>query len=134
MNPVIFRLLLAIAIAAALAGTWRLLTWSVIRRSAGRARRLAQFTPGTPGVVYFTTPDCVTCRVAQKPALKALSRRRPEVQVIEVDALENSTLAREWAVLSVPTTFVLDRQGRPRQVNYGFASADKLAAQLASVS
>ncbi len=120
--------------AAALAGTWRLLTRFVLRRSARHAGRLAQFTPGTPGIVYFTTPDCVTCKAAQKPALAAVSRRLGQrVQVIEVDALDNSILAREWAVLSVPTTFVLDREGRPRQVNHGFASTEKLVEQLASV-
>jgi hypothetical protein len=52
------------------------------------------------------------------------------VQVIEVDAQDNAALAREWSVLSVPTTFVLDRDGIPRQVNHGFASTEKLLGQI----
>ena len=39
-------------------------------------------------------------------------------------------LARDWSVLSVPTTFVLDRDGTPRQVNHGFASTEKLLGQI----
>jgi protein-disulfide isomerase-like protein with CxxC motif len=55
------------------------------------------------------------------------------VQVIEVSALDDAELAKKWSVLSVPTTFVLDRQGTPRQVNHGFASTEKLAGQIAAL-
>ncbi len=135
MAPALVRFLLAAGITATLFAAWRLTSWIVLRRSAAASRRLSQFARGTPGIVYFTTAECVTCRVAQKPALASLTRRMgPEVQVIELDALEHSDLAREWAVLSVPTTFVLDREGRPRQVNHGFASTEKLAAQLAAIA
>jgi protein-disulfide isomerase-like protein with CxxC motif len=39
-------------------------------------------------------------------------------------------LANEWGVMSVPTTFILDKDGRPRQINHGVARAEKLLAQL----
>ena len=134
MDATVVRLLIAAGICSGLVGALRLLTAVVLRRSTAAARHLAQFTPGTPGVVFFTTPDCMTCRTAQRPALDALSRRLGRaIQVIELDALDNSTLAREWSVLSVPTTFILDRDGHPRQVNHGFTSTDKLASQLAAL-
>jgi protein-disulfide isomerase-like protein with CxxC motif len=60
-----------------------------------------------------------------------VARRLPgRVQVIEVDALNNAAMAREWSILGVPTTFVLDREGTPRRVNHGFASTDKLLGQI----
>ncbi|HTP60141.1 MAG TPA: thioredoxin family protein [Spirochaetia bacterium] len=104
-----------------------------------RARRLSgklpSFRSGTPGILYFTTPDCVTCKAAQKPALRALEEQLAgRIQVIEVDALNQPDLARQWSVLSVPTTFILDTVGKPRQVNHGFASAAKLRSQLQRVS
>ncbi len=134
MELTLSRLILAVLIAAGLFGSYRAMTAIVLARAGRKARRLAQFTPGTPGVLYFTTPDCVTCKAAQKPALRALAQRLPgSVQVIEIDAMDNAAMAREWSVLSVPTTFVLDRDGTPRQVNHGFASTDKLAGQLASL-
>lgn len=100
-----------------------------------RARRaslgLAFFRPGVPGVVYFTTPDCATCKAAQRPALNALEDQlQGRIQVIEVDALDHPDIARQWSVLSVPTTFILDRDGKPREVNHGFASTEKLLKQL----
>ena len=97
--------------------------------AAGRASATSR--PGIPGVVYFTTPTCVTCKAAQAPALRALTERLSgKVQVIEVDALGDKALAKKWSVLSVPTTFILDRAGRPRHVNHGFASTEKLFGQI----
>lgn len=128
------RFLFAVGLTAALLGIYRALTVLVLARAHRKEHRLSQFTPGTPGVVFFTTSDCVTCKAAQKPALQALADRLSgRLQVIEVDALENAVLAKEWSVISVPTTFVLDRDGRPRQVNHGYASTEKLFGQIAAL-
>ncbi|MGA2642353.1 MAG: thioredoxin family protein [Spirochaetia bacterium] len=134
LEGTLFRLIFAAVLVAALAGTYRVVTAFVLARARRIGSGLSQFTPGTPGVVFFTTPDCVACKAAQKPALKELADRLSgRVQVIEVDALDNAVLAREWSVLSVPTTFVLDRNGRPRQVNHGYASTEKLFGQIAAL-
>ena len=134
LEGTLVRLIFAAALIAALAGTYGAVTAFVLARARRKGQGLSQFTPGTPGVVFFTTPDCVTCKAAQKPALKALADRLSGgVQVIEVDALDNAVLAKQWSVLSVPTTFVLDRDGRPRQVNHGYASTEKLFGQIAAL-
>ncbi len=74
------------------------------------------------------------CLTQQKPALQTLLSDLGEgVQVIEIDALADPDAASRWGVLSVPTTFVLDAQGQPRQVNYGVVGADKLRQQLQAV-
>ena len=130
----VVRLVLAVALIAALVGTYRAATAYVLLRAGKKGRGLLPFRPGTPGVIFFTTPDCVTCKAAQRPALAELADRLSgSVQVIEVDALDNAALAREWSVLSVPTTFVLDRKGTPRQVNHGFASTEKLLGQIVAL-
>jgi thiol-disulfide isomerase/thioredoxin len=106
----------------------------VLARARRVSTQLLEIRSGVPTVVYFTTPDCVTCKAAQRPALRALeSQLDGKVQVIEVDALSQPDLARKWNVLSLPTTFILDRNGTPRQVNHGFASAAKLMSQLQRV-
>jgi len=134
LDGTLIRLLFAAGLIAALAGAYRALTAIVLARAGRKSAGLPQFTPGTPGVVYFTTADCVTCKAAQKPALKALADRlRDGVQVIEVDALDQAATAKQWSVLSVPTTFILDRHGRPRQVNHGYASTEKLFGQIAAL-
>jgi hypothetical protein len=125
------RLLVAVLIAGALVAAYRLVTAFVLSRSRRKARGLSMFTPGLPAVLFFTTPDCVTCKAAQRPALRAAQDRLEGLfQLIEVDALDSPGLAREWSVLSVPTTYILDRDGRPLQVNHGYASTEKLIAQL----
>jgi thioredoxin 1 len=105
-------------------------------RRLGRARPqqlrgLEGSRPGIPAILYFTTPDCAVCKAAQRPALQRLQARLGEVvQVIEIDACAQPAVADYWGVLSVPTTFIIDAQGRPRTVNHGLASMDKLQRQL----
>ena len=130
MFPLTPNKLAAVVIFALVAAYW-LVTRIVLARARRGGQGIGSFTPGTPGVVYFTTPTCVTCKAAQAPALRELAERLSgKVQVIEVDALGDKALAKKWSVLSVPTTFILDSTGRPRHVNHGFASTEKLFGQI----
>ncbi|MFZ4814864.1 MAG: thioredoxin family protein [Phototrophicaceae bacterium] len=89
---------------------------------------------GIPTVVYFTTPTCAPCQYAQKPALAKLKTELGEgIQVIQVDATEQPDVAERWQVQTVPTTFILDADGAPRQVNYGVADFDTLKRQIAAL-
>ena len=131
LSTAIFRIELAGVVIFGLVAAYWLVTRLVLSRARRGGQSINSFTPGTPGVVYFTTSDCVTCKAAQSPALRALTQRLSgKVQVIEVDALGDKALAKKWSVLSVPTTFILDREGRPRHVNHGFASTEKLFGQI----
>ena len=86
---------------------------------------------GRPTVVAFSTPACAVCRAAQKPALAALQQRSKNgVRVIQVDAAEQPQVARAFGVLTVPATVVLDQSGVVLAANQGFATTDRLAAQL----
>jgi thiol-disulfide isomerase/thioredoxin len=86
---------------------------------------------GRPAVVAFSTPSCVACRTAQDPALADLqARQEGGVRVIHVDAAERPEVARRFGILTVPSTVVLDRRGAVSGANQGFASVDRLAAQL----
>jgi thiol-disulfide isomerase/thioredoxin len=132
------RLLILLILAAASVVTYQgFRRWQLWRvtRSAPRDPLLAHLRPGIPAIVYFTTPMCAPCKTQQRPALARLLAELGDhsVQVIEVDALAQPDVADRWGVLSVPTTFVLDPQGRPAQVNYGVAGTDKLRQQLQHV-
>ena len=50
--------------------------------------------------------------------------------MIEVDASARPDLASHWGVMSVPTTFLIDASRRPRHVNHGVATVDKLLKQF----
>jgi thioredoxin-like negative regulator of GroEL len=128
------RLIVIVMLAGLAMAAYRLLALWQVRRAARAALSdpvLAGLRPGVPAILYFTTPACAPCRTQQRPALHNLLVELGEaVQVIEVNALEQADAASRWGVLSVPTTFILDRQGRPRQINHGVAGPDKLKRQL----
>ena len=66
-----------------------------------------------PAIVYFTTPQCVPCRMQQQPALAQLLAQLGDeaVQIVRIDATQQPDLAAQWRVMSVPTTIILDRAG-----------------------
>lgn len=132
MTPEVLNRLL---VAAAISGGGWLLFLLVNRRTLAGAQNLAyrfdSYRPGLPALIYFTTPGCAPCKTVQRPAIERLKMSFGRgFQVIEVDASARPELAQAWGVLSVPTTFVLDANGKPRHVNHGLASAEKLIQQL----
>jgi thiol-disulfide isomerase/thioredoxin len=133
-DNILIRLVWSILILlSALVAYW-LVSRAVLARARSASRASPQTSPGIPSILYFTTPDCAPCRTVQRPALQqvkqALGNR---LQVVEVDAYEEPELARQWGVLSVPTTFILDASGSPRHVNHGAAPTNKLFHQLQDV-
>jgi thioredoxin-like negative regulator of GroEL len=84
-----------------------------------------------PAILFFTGAACTICHTAQRPALERLG---PEIDgrvaVREVDVAADPSLAQRFRVMSLPTTVVLDRDGRARAVNAGFAPAPLLQRQL----
>jgi thioredoxin-like negative regulator of GroEL len=128
------RLLLAVLIGGGVAAAFQSFRrWQVWRltSSALGDPLLSDLRPGVPAIVYFTSPTCAPCKSQQRPALqKLLAELGDRVQVVEVNALDDQDAAKRWGVMSVPTTFVLDAMGLPRQVNNGVAGADKLKRQI----
>jgi thioredoxin 1 len=87
--------------------------------------------PGIPTIVYFTTPTCTPCRLRQTPMLQRLQQEMGDgLRVIRVDATEQPEAADRWGVFSVPTTFVLDKNGQPRNVHNGVVDVQTLKREL----
>lgn len=130
-DPLFLRLFWSLMIIAGAILLIRLTLWLVLNRARNIAQHSSAIEPGRPSIIYFTTPDCVPCKTVQRPALQnALSQLGETFQLIEVNAYEKPDLARQWGVLSVPTTFILDSTGKPRYVNFGVTPAEKLVRQL----
>lgn len=132
------RLLLALLLAAAAVFIWRVYQRHSLRRLAERAPidpALSNAAPGTPVIVYFTTPFCAPCRTQQRPALDQIAAQfGAGVQIVQVDAAADTEAADRWGVLSAPTTFVLDATHQPRYVNRGVATAATLREQLQAMA
>ncbi|WP_069805756.1 thioredoxin family protein [Thermogemmatispora onikobensis] len=127
------------------------LLWSFIllgRRFVERQRRAALAAPvlaadrqdeageasGPVRILLFSSAECQQCHRLQKPALRQVQAARGAlVRVIEVDAPTEPQLTARYRVLTLPTTVVLDGQGKAQAVNYGFAPAGRLLAQIDSV-
>jgi thioredoxin-like negative regulator of GroEL len=84
-----------------------------------------------PAILFFSGSACTICHTAQRPALDRLvPTLEGRVAVREVDVAAEPTLAQRFRVMSLPTTVVLDGDGRARAVNTGFAPAPVLQRQL----
>lgn len=130
------RMVWALGIIAAGLVFYALLNRVILLRAQHNSAHTGQDTPlipvtGVPAILYFTTPECQPCKTIQRPALARLQERLGDrIQVVEVDAAERPDLAVLYGVLSVPTTFIIDGEGKLRHVNHGATRTEKLAQQL----
>lgn len=135
MNPILLRALIALGLVLLGVGAYYLANRLILLRAGIKKLGLETYRPGKPAVLYFTMEGCVPCKTTQRPALARLMEQTGDrVQLIEVDVVEEPKLAESWGVLSVPTTFIIDPQGRPRRVNHGVTLSEKLLEQLEGVS
>ena len=133
-SEILTRILISTAIVSIGILLYRVANQIILARGRRHRRGLQNLKPGIPGILYFTTPDCIPCRTRQRPALKQLQARLGDgIQLIQIDATEEPTLADYWGVLSVPTTFIIDSRGRPRRVNHGVQSAEDLYKQIKGI-
>lgn len=79
-------------------------------------------------VIVFSSPSCGPCR-AYKEELKKLEKKKNFAETCELDILdvdENADLARSYGVHNLPTTIILDKDGK----QLDFLEGKKTATQL----
>jgi len=132
MTETLFRIIVAAGIVlGGIALWWIANRWILLR--VGKTHSLLG-TAGIPAILYFTTPTCAPCKTFQRPVLERMKQILGDgLKVIEIDATAQPELASEWGVLSVPTTFIIDRKGTPRHVNHGPTGVEKLLKQLETI-
>lgn len=135
MSADTMAILLRFGLAIGIIGLGAFAYWLICQRLLVRANNnistLFKKLPDKPVLVYFTTPDCAPCKTVQRPAIERVSDVLGEkLEVVEIDATEHPDLAKVWGVMSVPTTFVIDKRGEARYVNNGIARTEKLLEQI----
>jgi thiol-disulfide isomerase/thioredoxin len=130
-SDILLRFAYALGIIVLGLGIYWLLNQRLLSRARNNLTSLLSPLPNKPVIVYFTTPDCVPCKTVQRPALnKLITLLGEKLHVVEIDATERPDLAKTWGVMSVPTTFLLDAEGRARYVNNGVTRLEKLIEQI----
>ena len=82
-----------------------------------------------PTVVHFTAAWCGPCAAVRRVIQQVLSGL-PQVTHLEVDMDANPVAARQLSVLSLPTTFIFDADGRQRYRSAGVPKAADLQTAL----
>jgi len=85
--------------------------------------------PGRPAVVHFSAQWCGPCAGVRR-VVDDVCAELPEVAHVEIDMDANPAAARELSVLSLPTTFIFDADGRQRYRSSGVPKAADLRSAL----
>ena len=84
-----------------------------------------------PTLLYFTGEYCTACKFQQSPVVeKIMEKFGNAIAVKQVDVSDTPELARQYKVLTLPTTVILNPEGQVKHINYGVAPQTKLEMQL----
>ncbi len=128
------RLFIVITTALLFLAAFQLLLRLQLRRAQNAATEInsIQLKADTVHVVYFWSEHCSQCKSAQKPILDRLLKKTEgeKVALIVLRVEDNDELAKSWGIRTLPTTYVLDRQGKVSHINNGLVSETRLLQQL----
>ncbi|MCV7280588.1 thioredoxin family protein [Mycolicibacterium flavescens] len=82
-----------------------------------------------PTILHFTAQWCGPCAGVRR-VVEQVCGELPEVAHVEIDIDANPEAARRLSVLSLPTTIVFDRGGRPRFRTHGVPKAADLRSAV----
>ncbi len=122
------RIILSLLIAGLSWAAYRGLLARLLGRDPGTP---AGFKLGHPAILYFSSPDCAPCKTLQSPTIrKVCSEYGERLQLLEVDVTQHPDVAKKWGVVTLPTTYILDQNGQPKEINLGIARAEKIRSQV----
>nr|WP_090339334.1 thioredoxin family protein [Mycolicibacterium malmesburyense]CRL67569.1 thioredoxin domain-containing protein [Mycolicibacterium malmesburyense] len=82
-----------------------------------------------PTILHFSAEWCGPCGAVRR-VVDEVCAELPAVAHVELDMDANPQAARRLSVLSLPTTIVFDRDGRPRYRTHGVPKAADLRSVL----
>lgn len=82
-----------------------------------------------PTIVHFTAEWCGPCAAVRR-VIKQVCAELPQVTHVEIDLDADPKAAQQLSVLSLPTTFIFDAEGRQRYRSAGVPKAADLKAAL----
>lgn len=82
-----------------------------------------------PTIVHFTAVWCGPCAAVRR-VVDQVCLQLPQVAHAEIDMDANPAVARKFSVMSLPTTFIFDADGKQRYRTAGVPKAADLKAAL----
>lgn len=82
-----------------------------------------------PTIVQFTAQWCVPCATVRR-VIEQVCADLPQVTHVEIDMDARPAAARRLSVLSLPTTFIFDADGRQHYRSSGVPKATDLRAAI----
>jgi thiol-disulfide isomerase/thioredoxin len=131
MTALIIRLAV---LALVVLGSWLLVRigkhFVEVRRQRALAAPATAFASSKIQILSFSSDDCRQCKLQAPILQRILEARGDAISVTEIDAPAQPELSSRYQVLTVPTTVVLDTNGKAQAINYGFANTQKLLTQI----
>jgi thiol-disulfide isomerase/thioredoxin len=123
------RLLVTLLIAVLAVGIYLLFNYWQRRRASIANQQMA--APGHVRLLYFHSETCGACRAQGHYLSKLDDLHRALIEPVDVE--QSPQLARQYDILTLPTTILIDREGAVRYINPGLADPFKLTRQLEDV-
>lgn len=107
------------------------LGWRYYKIKVTQGIQPAESMAGVPTLLYFSADYCQPCKLRQTPIIDSLATKLGDAVVVKTyDVTQHPDLASRYKVLTLPTTVVVDRQGKVAHINYGVITQAKLETQL----
>jgi thioredoxin 1 len=107
------------------------LGWRYYKIKVTQGIQPAESMAGVPTLLYFSADYCKPCKFQQTPIIDSLATKLGDAVVVKTyDVTQHPDLASRYKVLTLPTTVVVDRQGKVAHINYGVITQAKLETQL----
>lgn len=134
MPETLLRVLITVGVTCVIIVAFLVFKNFVLTSNRGKALQFQKFKKGTPAIILFSSPTCVPCKMVQKPAIEKVKEKLGDkLQFLEIDATKDPKLAQEWGVVSVPTTYVIESDGRSKFVHFGIVTEKILIQQIQEI-
>lgn len=102
-------------------------------RVAHMRRMRTSAESGLPSLLYFRGDSCAVCPAQGRFVDQLAAQWDGRLHVERIDAERDADAALRYRVFTLPTTVLVDGNGKVHHVNYGLTDAQKLERQLSAL-